>query len=301
MKHISTQFCLLLLTLVLPVAVQAQRIFDQQDPLPQQYFENRYLGNPALAGADTGLSLSMGYRKAWKETDGAPVSFALTGDYQVCRTLGVGLTVFNDQAGPLKQTRVAMSYAYHTSLNEDNTEFLHIGASVSLDNKRAEHVKPGTPEAKALQGYEGYKNAMGLDLGIAYTNGALTLQAAMPNVTRTLKNIDEKEPRGQSTFAVTASYKFGTRSYKISSIEPLISFRPMLNSNSVVDAGARVSFARNMVNVFGLYHSNKAVTGGVGFQFKNSIQVQASYTNQRSGLDAYGGNFGLGIKVRLFS
>lgn len=301
MKKLSTQLCLLLLTLILPAAAQAQRLFDQQDPLPQQYFENRYLGNPALAGADTGLSLSMAYRKAWKETNGAPVSFALTGDYQLMRTLGVGLTVFNDQAGPLKQTRVAMSYAYHTPLDEDRTEFLHVGATISLDNKRVEKSKPGTPEEPALKGYTGYKNAIGADLGIAYTNRNLTLQATMPNVTRTFENIDEKEPRGQSTFAVTATYKFGTKSYKISSIEPLVSLRVMKGSQSIVDAGAKVSFARNLVNVFGLYHTNKAVTGGVGFQFKNSIQVQASYTNQRGGLDAYGGNFGLGIKVRLFN
>ncbi|WP_298707655.1 PorP/SprF family type IX secretion system membrane protein, partial [Chitinophaga sp.] len=167
MKKISTQLCLLFLTLMLPFAVQAQRLFDQQDPLPQQYFENRYLGNPALAGADTGLSLSMGYRKAWKESADAPVSFSLTGDYQLLRTLGVGLTVFNDQAGPLKQTRVAMSYAYHTPLNEEGTEFLHIGASVSLDNKRVESLKPGTPAEHVLKGYEGYKNAIGADLGIA--------------------------------------------------------------------------------------------------------------------------------------
>ncbi|WP_341836400.1 PorP/SprF family type IX secretion system membrane protein [Chitinophaga pollutisoli] len=301
MKKISTQLCLLFLTLMLPYTVEAQRIFDQQDPLPQQYFENRYLGNPALAGADTGLSLSMGYRKAWKESADAPVSFSLTGDYQLLRTLGVGLTVFNDQSGPLKQTRVAMSYAYHTPLNDEGSEFLHVGASVSLDNKRVESLKPGTPAEQALKGYEGYKNAIGADLGIAYTNRKLTLQATMPNVTRTFKNLDDAEPRGQATFAVTASYSFGMRSYKISSIEPLISFRAMLNSKSVVDAGARLSFARNLVNVFGLYHSNKAVTGGVGFQFKNSIQVQASYTNQPAGLDAYGGNFGLGIKVRLFN
>lgn len=305
MKKIFTQLFTLLLVTLLPAAIKAQSAgnpIQQQDPLIAQYFENRFLGNPALAGADTGLNVNIGYRKQWKDMPDAPVTFALTGDYQVAKKVGVGLTVFNDQAGILKHTRVALSYAYHMALDENNSEFLHIGMTAALDNKRVERKKiVGDPTDPAVDEFNRRDNFFESDLGIAYTNDKLTIQAALPNLVSTFQNKDKIEPRNSSTFMVAASYKFGTKSFQISSVEPMLAFRGVKGYKGILDVGAKVSRAKNFVNLFALYHTNNAVTTGVGFQFKGSIEVQASYTSQTAGVkNNIDGNFGLGIKVRLF-
>ncbi|MGN7723994.1 PorP/SprF family type IX secretion system membrane protein [Chitinophaga sp. 22620] len=304
MKKIFTQLSTLLL-LMLPALTKAQSAgnpIQQRDPLIAQYFENRFLGNPALAGADTGLNINVGYRKQWKDMPDAPVTFALTGDYQVAKKLGVGLTVFNDQAGILKQTRVALSYAYHMPLNENNTEFLHVGMTAALDNRRVERKKIiGDPNDPAVDEFNRRDNYFESDLGVAYTNQHLTIQASLPNLVSTFQNKDKVEPRNTSTFMVAASYKFGTKSFQVSSVEPMIAFRGVKGYKGILDVGTKVSLAKNFVNLFALYHTSNAVTAGVGFQFKNSIEVQASYTSQTAGVkNNIDGNFGLGIKIRLF-
>ncbi|WP_346320968.1 PorP/SprF family type IX secretion system membrane protein [Chitinophaga sp. YIM B06452] len=304
MKKIFTQLSTLLL-LAAPGLTKAQSAgnpIQQRDPLIAQYYENRFLGNPALAGADTGLNINIGYRKQWKDMPDAPVTFALTGDYQVARKLGVGLTVFNDQAGILKQTRVALSYAYHMALDENNSEFLHIGMTAAVDNRRVERKKiVGDPDDPAVDEFNRRDNYFETDLGVAYTNEHLTIQAALPNLVSTFQNKDKVEPRNTSTFMVAASYKFGTKSFQISSVEPMVAFRGVKGYKGILDVGTKVSLAKNFVNLFALYHTSNAVTAGVGFQFKNSIEVQASYTSQTAGVkNNIDGNFGLGIKIRLF-
>ncbi len=288
---------------LMPVLLHAQG-FDKsmppQDPLITSYFQNRYLANPAMAGADSGLSISVGYRKQWKEVPDAPVTFALTGDYRLGKKMGIGLTVFNDQAGTLKQNRVALTYAYHLRLSEDDNESLHIGLTGAIDNRHIEKRK-NMPQDPYVEEFNKKGNEFQADFGIAYTNDKLTLQASLPNLTRTFKNSDEVEPRSTPGFFLAASYKLGTKCPQINSIEPLVAFRGVKGYKPVGDVGAKVNFYRNTVNMFAMYHTNKAVSAGVGFQFKSSIEVQASYTSQTAGPKTnVDGNFGLGIKIRLF-
>ncbi len=287
----------------LPNLLQAQG-FDQhmppQDPLLTSYFQNRYLANPAMAGADSGLNINIGYRKQWKEVTDAPVTFALTGDYRLGKKMGIGITVLNDQAGVLKQNRVALTYAYHVQLSEE--EQLHLGVTGALDNRHIEKRK-NAPQDPYVDEFNKKGNEFQADLGVAYTNDKLTLQASLPNITRTFRNTDEVEPRSSPGFFASASYKLGTKCAQINSIEPLVAFRAVKGFKAVADVGAKVNFYRSTVNMFALYHSNNAVSAGVGFQFKNSIEVQASYTSQTANVQGnmnIDGNFGLGIKIRLF-
>lgn len=289
---------------LMPILLHAQgfdKTMPPQDPLLTSYFHNQYLANPAMAGVDTGLSINIGYRKQWKEVTDAPVTFALTGDYRLGRKMGIGVTVLNDQAGVLKQNRVAFTYAYHLKLSEDQSEYLHIGLTGAIDNRHIEKRK-NAPQDPYVDEFNNKGNEFQADFGMAYTNDKLTLQASLPNLTRTFKNTDKVEPRSSPSFFMAASYKFGTKCPQINSIEPVVAFRGVKGYQAIADIGAKVNFYRNTVNMFAMYHTNNAVSAGVGFQFKNSIEVQASYTSQTAGVKtSVDGNFGLGIKVRLFN
>ncbi|MGX5816645.1 PorP/SprF family type IX secretion system membrane protein [Chitinophaga lutea] len=300
-----TRLYLSLLTVLVPALAFAQE-FDKnmppQDPLLTSYFQNQYLVNPAMAGVDSGLSVNLGYRKQWSDSKDAPVTFALTADYQLAKKMGLGLTVFNDQAGLLRQNRVALTYAYHAQLSEDDAEFLHIGVTGAIDNRHIEKRK-NSPADPYVDEFNAKGSEFQADLGIAYTNRELTIQASLPNVTRTFQNSDKVEPRSAPGFIMSASYKMGTKCPQINSIEPKIAFRAAQGYKSVVDLGAKVNFYRNTVNVFAIYHTSNAISAGAGFQFKNSIEVQASYTSQTAKTNPAAnldGNFGLGIKIRMF-
>lgn len=305
MKTYFYKLALLLLPALLPVITKAQHFGNgnaQQDPLAAQYFLNPFLGNPAMAGIDTGLNVNISYRKQWAEVKDGPVTKLITGDYQIDKKMGVGLLIFNDQAGILNRTRVAVTYAYHVALNEEKNEHLHLGLSIALDNKRAIAAKViGDMDDPSIPAYNSRDNFFESDFGLTYTNKAFTLQAAMPNMVSMFQNKDDLETRNTSTFYAAASYKFGNTGDQINSVEPMLAFRGVRGYKSIVDIGASVKLAKNFANLFAMYHTSKSFTAGVGFQFKNTVEVQASYTSQTAGIKSnVDGNFGLSMKIRLF-
>ncbi|QJB37185.1 type IX secretion system membrane protein PorP/SprF [Chitinophaga oryzae] len=106
----------LLLLMTAAGGASAQTLSDAPallDPSGTQFFQNQYLANAAMAGMDTGLHVNLAYRRQWKQLTGAPETRFLTVDGALGKRVGAGLNVFNDVAGLINRTRVAMSYAYH--------------------------------------------------------------------------------------------------------------------------------------------------------------------------------------------
>jgi type IX secretion system PorP/SprF family membrane protein len=296
---------LLLLPALLPVITKAQSFGNgnaQQDPLAAQYFLNPFLGNPAMAGIDTGLNVNISFRKQWTEVKDGPVTKLITADYQVDKKMGVGFTVFNDQAGILNRTRVGLTYAYHIALNEEKNEYLHLGLTMALDNKRAIASKViGEQDDPSIPAYNSRDNFFESDFGLTYANERFTLQAAMPNMVSMFQNKPNVESNNTSTFYAAVSYKFASSHEQINSFEPMVAFRGVKGYKSIIDIGGSVKLAKNFANLFAMYHTSKSFTAGIGFQFKNTVEVQASYTSQTAGIKSnVDGNFGLSMKIRLF-
>jgi type IX secretion system PorP/SprF family membrane protein len=131
----------------------------QQKPQYTQYVFNNYLLNPAVSGIENYMDVKAGYRSQWAGLDGAPVTSYLTinapigqnfiqGDatafpaaggenpnsrlytqnYQAAEPHhGIGFMVVTDKAGPITQTNIDASYAYHLGL----TERLNLAVGVS--------------------------------------------------------------------------------------------------------------------------------------------------------------------------
>ena len=122
--------------------------FTKRHQWQTQYVFNNYLLNPAVTGIENYTDLKMGHRNQWAGLDGAPVTSYLsinapigrnfiegdatgfsaqnginpssrlyTQNYQAAEPHhGVGAMVLTDKAGPITQTNVAATYAYHLGL-----------------------------------------------------------------------------------------------------------------------------------------------------------------------------------------
>lgn len=120
----------------------------QQLPQYTQYMFNNYLINPAVSGIENYTDVKTGHRNQWSGLEGAPVtsylsvsaplgrnflegdatSFSALGgvnpssrlytqNYQAAEPHhGIGAMVITDKAGPITQTNVAATYAYHLGL-----------------------------------------------------------------------------------------------------------------------------------------------------------------------------------------
>jgi type IX secretion system PorP/SprF family membrane protein len=111
MKKINSIF----LTLgVVLVSFQSQA----QDPNYRQNQFNALMLNPAQAGANSYNDISSLANTQWTGLRGAPKTMTLSGNFNILKNFGLGVSMLQDELGPVKSTQLAVNGAYHLKLNE---------------------------------------------------------------------------------------------------------------------------------------------------------------------------------------
>ncbi|PSL23685.1 PorP/SprF family type IX secretion system membrane protein [Chitinophaga ginsengisoli] len=269
------------------------------EPSGTQYFQNQYLANPAMAGFEKGLHLNAAYRNQWNGIEGAPITKFFSADYAVGNRVGAGMHIFNDVAGLINRTRVALTYAYHLPLTNPDQQ-LHFGLSLAWNVQRIDYKNlDGDPNDPSVSAFNRRDNYFEAEYGMAYTDTKLTIQASLPNV-RSLFTGDDKEADGGGIFFTAASYRFAINE-AITSIEPKICYRGIRGFDNILDAGVNVSILNDVANVMAMYHTTKSVTAGVGVNILRTVGIQAMYTTQTGGIKTYvDGTYEIGATVHLF-
>jgi len=276
-----------------------QEATAQLNPMGALYFQNQFLGNPAMAGTK-GLNLNMGYRKQWNTIPGSPSTQAITADYGITSKVGLGLSVNNELSGLFKRTRAVGTYAYHLPLNA-NDDRLSFGLSLGFMNERVNIDQlNGDPDDLSITNFNQRGAYYDGDFGLAYTTGKLNVQFALPNLKGILKQDEIRGTVDRSTFFSAISYKIKTGASTDLEIEPKAVYRGVNGLNNMLDLGANLSYAGNKLNLFGMYHSTKSATFGMGLNYQN-IGFSGMYNTSTAALRSYTeGNFELSLKVNLF-
>ena len=287
-------------SLIIALAITSNIAMAQLNPMGAMYFQNQYLGNPAFAGTESGMDLSLGIRKQWSNIPGSPLMQAVTASYGLNDKVGLGLNIYNDKAGLFKRTRTVASYAYHLPLSGDNQR-LSFGLSLGFMNERiaTEDIRgnQGDPNVGAYNERATYVDG---DFGLAYSSNNLTIQGALPNMKSFLKKDINTDAVGRGTFFSAISYKMQMDGSGGFGIEPKLAYRGVKGMDNIVDVGANISYANNRINLFGMYHSSKSSTFGVGLNYLN-IGFSGMYSTATSALSSYANdNFEVSMKVKLF-
>ena len=96
-------------------------LLAQQDPQITHNMFNKFMYNPAVAGAYPELHATLLHRSQWVGIDGAPSTSNLNAHAYVGEIKGgLGLNVINDKAGMFSAKTVSMSYAYQLGLGPDH-------------------------------------------------------------------------------------------------------------------------------------------------------------------------------------
>lgn len=92
-------------------------IYSQQDPQYTQYMYNMHIVNPAYAGSEGTLNIGLLHRTQWVGLDGAPKTTVAAINAPIKKNIGMGLSVFADEIGPVKEQNafVDVSYTIQTS------------------------------------------------------------------------------------------------------------------------------------------------------------------------------------------
>ena len=104
----------------------------QQLPFTSQYMFNDYLINPAVGGSLNYMPIALSIRSQWVGLEGSPKTQFLSAHSKLGRKIGVGGYVFRDEAGPINEQGIQLSYSYHIQ-TADKT-FLAFGLGGMLFN-----------------------------------------------------------------------------------------------------------------------------------------------------------------------
>jgi len=127
--------CLVALLCVVSVTL----VNAQQIPQFTQFMYNNLVLNPAYAGADEALSLTLLHRSQWTGVDNAPSTQSFSAHSLIRKKqIGLGLTVIRDEIGVHKNTNILTNYAYHINLAEKT--FLSFGLQVGLANIKSDYA-----------------------------------------------------------------------------------------------------------------------------------------------------------------
>jgi type IX secretion system PorP/SprF family membrane protein len=139
-----------ILCLVIVLSATMQLSSAQQKPQYTQYVFNNLLLNPAVTGIENYTDVKAGYRSQWTGLQGAPVTSYLTVDAPLGDNFlqgdatafpaeggvnpssrlytqnymaaephhGIGFILMTDKAGPITQTNIDATYAYHLGLTD---------------------------------------------------------------------------------------------------------------------------------------------------------------------------------------
>jgi type IX secretion system PorP/SprF family membrane protein len=283
------------------MAFTIRQAIAQLNPLAGLYFHNQYLGNPALAGIDKGLVVNLGFRKQWSAMPGAPQTQSLTAEYGTAKKMGLGLSIYNDEAGLLKRSRVMGTYSYHLPLNEE-THKLRFGLSFGFMDERVMNEQiNGEQNDVAVGKFNQRETYIDGDFGAAYTTERLIVQFAVPNMKGFLQKDDVNTAADRSLFFSSVSYKlYFPSAVDGLGIEPRVGFRGIHGFKNILDLGANFTVANGAANVMTIFHSSQSATFGMGAVIKSLGSINANYTTSTAALKNYtDGNFQLSLRLNL--
>ncbi|SFA57787.1 type IX secretion system membrane protein, PorP/SprF family [Pedobacter suwonensis] len=276
-------------------SVQAQIL-----PLNAQYFQNRYLVNPSMAGINEGFNINGSFRKQWSNIPGAPITQSVTLDQQVNK-VGWGVNIYNEKSGGIQRTKAVGTFAYHLPLNSDDQK-LNFGISfgASQDKLDLNSIRNSDINDPSIARFNDRGYYLDGDFGISYTSKGLTVEGAVPNM-RSVFRKDDLNFADKPTFYSAVSYKFMLASGMNGiSLEPKGVFRGIKNYENLWDAGLNANFANDKLYVMAMYHNTQNATVGFGMNYKSTLYFMAYYNTATSAISGYtDGDFEVNIRLNI--
>ena len=255
-------------------------LYAQQVPMFSHYYFNRFLYNPANTGLQDYGQAYLLYRNQWNAITDAPRTKAFTIDGPLKNNMvGLGLSLYQDNAGQYNSTGGQIAYRYGLKLNEDHK--LHFGLALGfLDNR----IDFGNLLPKHLDDpliNNPFQPATGFDanFGLTYEWDKLQVGFSVPQVLsndlvyNNLANLSDVEYGLVRHYIASARYDFELTD-KLS-FEPIAMVRATPGAPTQFDINAMFNYD-DMFWLGGMYRSAYSAT--VSAATKLFDQVVAGYS-----------------------
>ncbi|RKD19047.1 hypothetical protein BCY91_14320 [Pelobium manganitolerans] len=267
----------------------------QLTPMKSQYFQNPYLVNPAMAGKDARTSVFANYANQWNKIEGSPVLMSFSASTPINDKASVGINIINDKAGLLARTQAMGTFAYRVPLDEENHN-IRFGVSLSWRQDRFDvGTASGSGNADpALNKYNDKENYLDGNFGVSYQLKGFEAQFSYLNLNQNrsgrVSTVD------YSTFYSSVSYLLPID--QLLSVKPLFAYRGIKGYKNMWDAAAEWKLAE--LAFYTMYHSNSSFTGGIGYDYRKSLNISVMYNSEPADIRGIsGGIFDLAVGYKF--
>jgi type IX secretion system PorP/SprF family membrane protein len=296
-----------------------QAVTAQQLPQYSQYVFNNYLLNPAVTGIENYTDLKIGYRSQWTGLEGAPVTSYLsvntpigrnfiqgdatafsagndinpssrlyTQNYQAAEPHhGIGFMVVTDKAGPITQTNINATYAYHLGLTDRLNLSLGVAAGLNHISLNTSQITLATALDPAITNGENsqWKPDLGAGLWLyssTYYLGLSAQQLLPQNLYFSTSNTAVNQSKTVPHYFLTGGFKLFLSddltllpSFLVKKIDPV----PL-----TYDVNMKVSF-QDKFWLGGAYRRSDSFGILAGFNLSSFLNVGYSYDITTSSLN----------------
>lgn len=260
----------------------------QQDPHYTQYMYNMSVVNPAYAGSKDALSMGLLYRKQWVEIEDAPTTGTFFGHSPVGKNVGLGISLINDEIGPVQETNAYGDFSYTLHLGDvHKLAFgLKAGATFHKVGLFTEIGDGHVPDADDPAFAENTSNTFfNLGTGLFFYTDKYYIGASVPNMLKS-KHLDYN---GRE-FGSETSHYFLTGGY-VFDISENVKLKPFTMLKSAFDAPLSVDASLNtlLYNKLELgvtYRLEDSFGAMVNFMVTPNMRIGYAYDHIISDLDA---------------
>lgn len=265
-----------------------QIMHSQQDPQYTHYMYNMHIINPAYAGSEGTLNIGLLHRTQWVGLDGAPNTTVFTVNAPIKKNIGLGLSVFSDKIGPVKEQNLFVDFSYTIQTSEDtNLAFGIKGGFTFLDaNLGSLDLGDNIPDDVFNSDInDTYAN---FGAGAFYYTDHFYLGLSMPNI---LNQFHLKKKAGIISEAAEKMHWFLASGYIFEldndlKLKPSVLLKGAAGVPLSIDISGNV-LIKNKLEVGLSYRVDDSFSGLINFEFAPRMRIGYAYDYTTSNLGDY--------------
>lgn len=261
------------------VALLSFKGFSQQGTSYNHFFNNPFMYNPALAGAEDQGQITAVSRMQWAGASRAVSSAFVTAELPLKRNISIGGRFYSDKQGMINNTSGLVTLAYHLPLSSASKLSFGISAGASRYDISTADLNVSNTDDPAIGSAENNRGGFDGDFGAAYSYKGLNIGLALPSLFRSSGgNNSFDRDRGQMVL-LSAAYKIKTG---LAFIEPQIIYRNKSGFQGKTETMLTLYFKQNFW-AGGLYRFDYGPAFYGGFKINPHFKLGYAYETSPNG------------------
>ncbi len=274
-----------ILLFLLITVILSKNVCAQQNPHYTQYMYNMNVVNPAYAGSKETIAIAALYRKQWVNIEDAPNTITLSAHAPVGSNVGLGISCFSDEIGPVSEQNVFADLSYTLKFSQGHRLAFGLKLGAAFHKVGLRDIQSSLPDpSEGIFGKDISDVNFNIGAGIFYYSDKYYLAISVPNTLNAAHLDYDGRAYGSdvSHFFATAGYVFDfSSSIKF---KPSVLVKSALGVSPSFDLSANFLFNEKL-EIGGTYRLEDSYGGLVNFEIKKGLRIGYAYDHIISNLN----------------